>query len=455
MPGDLDGLCPLPPVGRGGQVVEPQRRVHRWIPGNDLDGAARVRVHRADVHLVAVPAGRGRAVVADRDGQEVEHQVGVGHVVVAPDEAPGLEVVGRPGPAARKQPPGADHRPVAPLQRRGHRDRQLGRVLDVHLQVVLQVLAHPGQVGDHVDAVRGQVGGVADAGKLQQLRGVDRAAAHDDLAGAHLLHPGTPGVLDADRPGSVEENPGHQGAADHLQVGAAHHRVQVGPRRAEPPSPVDVPVERGEALLPVSVDVGGQRVARLPHRLEERTEQRAGRWPALEYQRPLPATVGVGAGQAGLHPLEVRQAVGVVPVGHARVGRPALVVERVAPLEDHPVDAGRAAEHLAAGVVDAAAVQVRLGLGLIFPVVEPAADGEGERRRHVDEHVPAVVRAACLQHKHPGGRIGGEPVRQRAAGRAAAHDHEVVVRLCHRPSPGKRPARRPERLFSLVTLPAW
>ena len=111
-----------------------------------------------------MPAGRGRSVVADRDGQEVEHQVGIGHVVVAPDKAAGLEVVGRPWPAAREQPPGTDHRPVAPLQRGGHRDRQLGPVLDVHLQEVLQVLAHPGQAGDHVDAVCGEVGGVADAG---------------------------------------------------------------------------------------------------------------------------------------------------------------------------------------------------------------------------------------------------------------------------------------------------
>src|SRR5205823_14405262 len=66
------------------------------------------------------------------------------------------------------------------------------------------------------------------------------------------------------------------------------------------------------------------------------------------------------------------------------LGRPLLVVERVAALEDHAVDRARAAEHLAARVVDAAAVHVRLGLGLVLPVVEAAADRERQRGRHVE-----------------------------------------------------------------------
>src|SRR5262249_25674857 len=71
-----------------------------------------------------------------------------------------------------------------------------------------------------------------------------------------------------------------------------------------------------------------------------------------------------------------------------------------------------------------------------LPVVEPAADREGERRWHVDEDVPAVVGPTRLQHQHPGGWVGGQPVRQGAAGRTAAHDHVVIASLCHRPLPG-------------------
>ena len=47
---------------------------------------------------------------------------------------------------------------------------------------------------------------------------------------------------------------------------------------------------------------------------------------------------------AGLQPLEVRQAVGVVPRGHTRVGAPPVVVARVSAREHHRVDAARPAE---------------------------------------------------------------------------------------------------------------
>ena len=60
-------------------------------------------------------------------------------------------------------------------------------VLDVDLEVVLQVLAHAGEVVDHGDAERLQLRGVADAGQLEQLRRVDGAAAADDLAGRDPL----------------------------------------------------------------------------------------------------------------------------------------------------------------------------------------------------------------------------------------------------------------------------
>ena len=184
------------------------------------------------------------------------------------------------------------------------------------------------------------------------------------------------------------------------QVVARHRRVQVRARRAEPPAAVDVAVELGEALLAVAVDVAGERVAGLLHGLEEGAEQRVLGGAALEHERPVVAAVLVATGEAVLHPLEVRQAVGVVPRLHAGVGRPAFVVHRVAALEDHPVDRRRPAEHLAAGVVHAAPVHERLGLALVLPVVEAVADRERERRRHVDEDVPLVVGPPGLEHEH-------------------------------------------------------
>ncbi len=213
-------------------------------------------------------------------------------------------------------------------------------------------------------------------------------------------------VLDADRALAVEDDPGDERPRPHGEVGPLHHRVQVGPGRGQPPPAADGAVEPAEALLPLAVDVVGGGIAGLPGRLEQRPEERVGGRAAFQHQRAVVAAervVGVG-GEARLHPVEVRQAVGVVPGLHAGVGGPALVVQRVAALEDHAVDAAGAAEHLAPGVVDPPAVHVRLGLGLVLPVVEPAADRERQRRRHVDEDVPRVVGAARLEHQHP---VGG------------------------------------------------
>ena len=310
--------------------------------------------------------------------------------------------------------------------------------------MVLQVLPHPGQVGDHVHPERGQVSGVADTGELQQLRRVDRAAAQDDLTRADLTRrPAAVAVRHAHGPVPLEQDPGDEGPAGHVQVRPAHHRVQVGAGRAEPPAPVDVAVEGGEAFLAEAVDVLGELVPSLLDRFEERLEERAGGRAALEHQRAVAATELIRPGQAGLHPLEVGQAVRVVPAAHARVRGPALVVQRVAALEDHPVDAAGTAEHLSPGVVDAAAVQVRFGLRLVLPVVEPAADRERERGRHVDEDIPPVVRPPGLQDEHAGGRVGGEPVGEGAARRATADDHEVVARPRHAPSHPAAPAGCP------------
>ena len=63
------------------------------------------------------------------------------------------------------------------------------------VEVVLQVGADAGQVGDDVDAEPAQLVAAADAGEHQQLRRIDRAAADDHLAcrlvgrpAAHRIH---------------------------------------------------------------------------------------------------------------------------------------------------------------------------------------------------------------------------------------------------------------------------
>lgn len=140
---------------------------------------------------------------------------------------------------------------------------------------------------------------------------------------------------------------------------------------------MDVAVEPAESLLAVPVDVVGEREPGLLHGLEERAEQGALGLAAFEDERAGAAAPGVGALETGLYALEVGEAVGVVPGLHAGVRGPALVVHGVAALEDHAVDARGPAEHLAAGVGEAATVHVRLGLGLVLPVVQGVAHRKG------------------------------------------------------------------------------
>ena len=216
------------------------------VGAHDLHGAAGVGVHRSDVHLVAVAAGRRRAVVADRDRQEVEHQVGIHDVLVAPYEASGLEVIGRAEAGPEEQPFGADERLAPVLQPRRHRDGLGARVLDVHLQVVLEMLSHAGKVLHDRDAEGLELTRAADARQLQGLGRAERAAAEDHLAGGDAARPGPVRVVHAHRAGSLEQDPVHHHAGADLEVRTARHGMEVRAGRRQSPPPMHVAVERCE-----------------------------------------------------------------------------------------------------------------------------------------------------------------------------------------------------------------
>ena len=54
-----------------------------------------------------------------------------------------------------------------------------------------------------------------------------------------------------------------------------------------------------------------------------------------------------------------------------------------------------------------------------------AAERMSERGGHVDERIEAVVRPTGFEHEHGRGRVDAQAVGERAAGRAAADDHEI------------------------------
>ena len=121
--------------------------------------------------------------------------------------------------------------------------------------------------------------------------------------------------------------------------------------------------------------------------------------------------------------LEVGQAGVPAPVGVARQLCPLVVVARLAAHVDHAVDAGAAAQRLAARIAQAPPVEAGVGLGLVEPVGARVADAIEVAHRNVDPVV--VVLAARFHQQHALGGIGREAVGHEAAGGATA-DHDVV-----------------------------
>ena len=92
---------------------------------------------------------------------------------------------------------------------------------------------------------------------------------------------------------------------------------------------------------------------------------------------------------------------------------------------DHGVDRRRAADHLAARIVEAAAVEAFLRLGLEAPVRPRIADCEQVTDRNVKPY--PIVAAARFEHQHTPPGIGGQPIGEEAAGGTCADDNVVVL----------------------------
>ena len=73
---------------------------------------------------------------------------------------------------------------------------------------------------------------------------------------------------------------------------------------------------------------------------------------------------------------------------------------------------------------DAAPRHVSFGLRAIAPVVEATAERKGEGGRHVNQHVPPGVGAAGFENQNAASWVGADAIREHAARRATADDHE-------------------------------
>jgi hypothetical protein len=278
--------------------------------------------------------------------------------------------------------------------------------------------------------VLGEPIGIADPRQHQKLRRIDDAAAQQHLA----LGPGRPrfaaqDMLDPDRAARVEHDAVDARAGLDGEVGAAQRRPQIGLGGAAAPAVADRLLHPPKPFLLGAVVVGRLRHLQRRAGREAGLDQRVRKGRGPHGERPVAAAIVAGAGLPCFLPAEIGQHLGMGPALAPRRGPP-VVIAPVAANIGHRVDRRRAADHLAAGALDAPPVESRLRLGEVHPVVQPLFEDAAPADRDLDPRV--AVPAAGLQQQHPGLGILGQPPRQGAAGGAGADDDVVVRCRWHR-----------------------
>ncbi len=382
--------------------------------------------------LEAVLFHRVGAVVVNCHRQEVILNVRPLELLAAADKPTRLEVVARPHAGTAKQPLGANLRLVPPLQGRVEGDRLFAFVLEIHLQVILQVFAHAGQVMHQRNIKLLQQFRLAHAGALQDLWRGNRSGAQQHLFvcrcfgrnGAFAFQP-----LNAHGALAVKENAiGHGMGADG-QVRALLRLVQIAARGAGASALWrNRSVHRAEAFLLIAVKIVRARVARLYARFHHCLKQRVhARFGGGDAHRAVAAVVVVRTHVAGFSLTVVGQAVEVAPVLQTRLFRPVVQIHRVAAHVAHAVDERRPAQPFTASAFHAAVIHIGLWLGFVRPVVALALQRECQCGRHLGAEVKAVIRAARFKQQNGGIRIFSQSCCQNVAGRAGTNNDVVKL----------------------------
>ena len=169
-------------------------------------------------------------------------------------------------------------------------------------------------------------------------------------------------VFDAGGALALHRDAGDMGADLDREIFPLHRRTQIADRGRAALAVADGILAAPEAFAARAVVVVGDRQPGRARRLDPGGEHRVLRLA------PLHADVAVVAAKLALavlpvfDALEVRQHVRKRPAARALL-RPAVVVGGIAAGEGHHVDRRRAAQHLAARLLDAAAVDAGIGLG--------------------------------------------------------------------------------------------
>ena len=273
--------------------------------------------------------------------------------------------------------------------------------------------------------------GRADAGEHEQLRAADRACREDDLrlGPGGLFAPRVP-VGDAGGPAALDHESRRGGVRQDRQVLRPLRKIGVG--GAAPPSVALGHLVEAHAVLLRPVEVVVSHGTAPGGRLDEVPPVFGLVAEILNGQRAARAVIDARPAGVVLRAQEVGRQLAEPPAGAAEVVAPRVVVQPVTPDVDHRVHGRTAAEHPAARPVDRPRVGALLRERHVVPVVlgaeEPVVGG-----RDVNL-VDVIGRRACLEEKHSGAGVFGEPRGQHAARAAAAHDH-VVEHASHPTGP--------------------
>src|SRR5580704_4008248 len=279
----------------------------------------------------------------------------------------------------------------------------------------------------HLDAERLQQRRRADAGNLQQLRRVHRAAAQDHfLGGAHFHRRAIAAafaVADADGALSFQDDLGGVGVRADREVLAAHRRMEIAARGAPAPAVLDDALYVAHARLQGAVVVAVARDAHLHGALDEGIADRVAPFEVGDRQIALAAAEGlVRLADPPLGPAEVGQHVGIAPAVVAAL-RPAVEIHALAAIVDVAVDRARAAQGLAARCGDAPTAGPFAGLRGVEPVHPWIDQRVHEARRNVDERMP--VPRPGFEYADRDVPVFAQAAGEHAAGRSGADDDIV------------------------------
>ena len=354
------------------QIIRVNRRMGEGIVRGQHHRAPAFRAQLAGVNRIAILLGPGIAMV-HHDGVD-EVQLNIRHRKARPrgKERARLQEVVRPRTGLIVKVLQAHAQLLDALLQRIGRQRHRHVMDHRHVQMVLKVAANAGGLHLRLDAMTLQHLRIPHARKLQDLRRLHGPCREDHFAvGADLAgHPALAfGHFHAHGLALLDQHARHHAGGNDLQVGPLFlDRAQIGKGRAPAAALEDRTLIAAKAFLVGAVEIFRYRIASFLARIDEGLVDRPGKRAFGHVQRAAAAMEVIRPALIAFRLAEIGQHIGKAPALQAHLA-PEVIVARMPPDVDHPIDRGGAAPALAARPVEAPVFHMLLRLGEKAPVI--------------------------------------------------------------------------------------